>query len=135
MDKRFLISVVVALVLMMGLSYAIHGVLLHDDYVAMGSALRPPAEAERMMHFMALAQALTAIAFVWIYRRGREDRPFLGQGLRFGLAVIALSTAPMFLIYYVVQPIPGATVVKQIALESLMVLIVGVAVAWLNRRA
>jgi hypothetical protein len=76
-------------------------VLLHDDYVAMGSALRAPAEADALRHFVLLAQLAMSTAFVWIYRRGREDRPFLGQGIRFGLAVIARSIAPMFALAWI----------------------------------
>jgi len=32
-----------------------------------------------------------AIAFVRIYLRGREDKPWLGQGLRYGMTMAALT--------------------------------------------
>ncbi len=41
-------------------------------------------------------------------RMGRDaDKPFLGQGLRFGIAIAILMTIPVYLIYYAVQPWPG----------------------------
>ena len=42
--------------------------------------------------------------------KGREaGKPPVSQGLRFGLAIAALMTVPIYLIYYAVQPWPGAT--------------------------
>lgn len=70
-----------------------------------------------------------AVAFVWIYRQGREDRPPVGQGLRYGLAVAALAVVPKYLIYYAVQPLPGALVVKQIVLDTIVVVVIGIVVA------
>ena len=81
-----------------------------------------------------LAHIFLAGAFVWIYARGVEAKPWLGQGLRFGVAVIFLTTLPLYLIYYVVQPMPGATVVKQIVCDGILVLILGAIVAFMYRR-
>jgi len=44
-----------------------------------------------------------------------------------------LTTIPLYLIYYAVQPIPGAVVVKQIVLDVIAVVILGIVVAWLNQ--
>ena len=62
-----------------------------------------------------------------------ENRPWLGQGLRFGLAVALLAVVPIYMIYYVVQPMPGATVVKQIVFDAIVVLVLGALVAYLYR--
>jgi hypothetical protein len=83
---------------------------------------------------MILAHVLIAVGFVWIYLRGKEEKPYLGQGVRFGLAIIVLVTIPTYLIYYAVQPMPGALVFKQIIFDSIATLIMGVTVAWLNRK-
>jgi hypothetical protein len=72
-------------------------------------------------------------AFVWIYSRGRESKPWLGQGLRFGLAVALLAVVPIYMIYYVVQPEPGMLAVKQIVFDTILMLIVGAVVAFLYR--
>jgi hypothetical protein len=74
-----------------------------------------------------------AAALVWIYQRGNEARPWLAQGLRFGLAIALLTAVPTYLIYYVVQPLPGNMVVMQIAYESILLLVLGVVIAYQNR--
>ncbi len=95
--------------------------------------MRPEAEAQQMMHLMILAHVLMAGAFTWIYARGVENKPWLGQGLRFGLAVAFLAVIPIYIIYYVVQPTPGALAVKQIVFDTIMTLILGAVVAFLYR--
>jgi hypothetical protein len=40
--------------------------------------------------------------------RGVEAKPWVAQGERFGIAVALLTVWPTYLIYYVVQPMPGA---------------------------
>lgn len=131
MDKKFLVAWLVLFVLYMAGGMIIHGVLLHEDYTATG-LMRPEAESQKMMHLMALAHLLMAGAFTWIYVRGVENKPWLGQGLRYGLAVAVLFM-PIYIIYYVVQPTPGILAVKQIVYDTIMMLVLGAAVAFLYR--
>jgi hypothetical protein len=72
-------------------------------------------------------------AFVWIYARGVEARPWLAQGVRYGVAVALLTIVPTYLIYYAVQPIPGDVVIKQIVFDGVLTVILGTIVAWLYR--
>jgi hypothetical protein len=130
---KFALSVLVALVLSLGLGYLFHGRLLAGEYAALPSLFRAPADQRAHFVWMLIAQAMTAIGFTWIYRQGREDRPFLAQGLRFGAAIAVLMTVPTLLVYYAVQPMPGVLVAKQIACDVVTVLVMGVAVAWVNR--
>src|SRR5262247_435932 len=61
-------------------------------------------------------------------------RPHAEQQALFAYIVIAvLTTIPVYLIYYAVQPIPGAVVAKQIVLDVIAVVILGTVVAWLNQ--
>ena len=131
MNKKFLVAWLVLFVLYMAGGIVIHGILLADEYLATG-LMRPEAEAQKLMHLMILAHVLMAGAFVWIYARGVENKPWLGQGLRFGLAVAVLFV-PIYIIYYVVQPTPGVLAVRQIAYDTILTLILGAAVAWLYR--
>ena len=133
MNKKFLVSVVVVFVLSMALGFLVHGVLLNQAYTQLQGLFRTPQDAQAYFPFMLLAHVLIAFGFVWIYQRGKENKPFLPQGIRFGLAVAVLSTIPMYLIYYAVQPMPAAVVFKQIVFDTLSVLLMGIAVAWLNR--
>jgi hypothetical protein len=82
---------------------------------------------------MILAHVIMAGAFAWIYSRGAEAKPWLAQGLRFGLAVALLTVVPTYTIYYVVQPMPGMHVIKQIVFDGILLLILGAVVAFLHR--
>lgn len=136
MNKKFLIAWVAIFVLWMLGSFLVHGTLLRADYdtlVKLG-VFRAPAEAEKLFPVMILAHIIMAGAFVWIYERGVETaKPWLAQGLRFGIAVALLGVIAGYMIYYVVLPMPGATAVKQIVFDGVLVLILGAVVAWLYR--
>ncbi len=132
MNKKFLIAWLVMFVLYMAGGIVVHGVLLGADYATTG-LMRPEAEAQNLMHLMILAHVLMAGAFTWIYARGVENKPWLGQGLRFGLAVALLAVIPIYIIYYVVQPTPAALAAKQIVFDTILTLILGAAVAFLYR--
>jgi len=134
MDKRFWISVVVAFLVIFTVSWLVHGMLLHDEYAKLPQLFRPQPDISARFPFMVIAYLLLALSFTWIYRQGISvDRPWLVQGFKFGLAAALLAPAPMYLIYYVVQPIDGATVVKQILGDGSMLIITGVAVAFINK--
>ncbi len=132
MNKKFLITWLVMFVLYFAFGFIVHGVLLHDDYVATG-IMRPEDQQQGMMGLMVLAHVMLAGAFTWIYARGVENKPWLGQGLRFGLAVAFLAVIPLYLIYYVVQPLPSSLVCKQIVFDTVCTLILGAVVAFLYR--
>jgi hypothetical protein len=135
MDRRLFMAWVAVFVAWMAGSFVVHGTLLHDDYAALANLFRPEADAQRLFAFMLLAHVIMAGAFVWIYARGVESRPWLGQGLRYGLAVALLAVVPIYTIYYVVQPMPGEVVVKQIVFGTIVVLVLGALVAYLYRGA
>ena len=85
-------------------------------------------------HWMIIAHVLMAISFVWIYQRGREDKPWLQQGLRFGAAVALLAPIPTFMIFYSVQQTPAALALRQAIGDAIVVVILGLIVAFLNRK-
>lgn len=133
MDKKFLISWVVVFVLWMAGSFVIHAVILESSYMEMPNLFRSMEETEAYSHWMLLAHIMMAGAFVWIYRRGREDKPWLAQGVRYGLAIAVLAVIPTAMVYYVVQPLPGMHVVQQIVYETVLAVVLGAAAAFLNR--
>ncbi len=136
MDKRFLLGWLLLFVAWMAGSFLVHGVLLGGDYTALqGKLFRTPEDSQRYFPLMLLAHVLMAGAFVWIYARGREaSRPWTGQGLRYGLAILLLTALPTYMIYFVVQPTPGALAVKQVLFDGVLIVVLGVLVAWWYRR-
>jgi hypothetical protein len=135
MDKRFLAAWLIVFIAWMAGSFVVHGVLLHDDYLTLPNLFRPEAEAQQYFPLMLLAHVILAGAFVWIYSRGVEDAPWTGQGIRFGLAVALLTIVPTYIIYHVVQPMPGRIAVRQIVFDGVLMLALGLLVAFLYRGA
>lgn len=133
MNKKFIIAWLVVFVAWMIGSFVVHGTLLHDDYAKLPGLFRPETEAQQYFPLMILAHVIMAGAFVWIYSRGVESRPWLLQGVRFGIAIALLGVVPTYMIYYVVQPMPGMHVVKQIVFDGILVTILGVIVAFMYR--
>jgi hypothetical protein len=133
MTKKFWISVVAMFVMCMAIGFLVHGTLLAPEYAKLTNLFRPEADQAKYFPFMLLAHVFIAVGFTWIYLRGREDKPFVGQGLRYGAAVAVLSTIPTYLIYLAVQPMPEALVVKQIVFDTIGFMAMGVVIAWINK--
>ena len=133
MNKKFVISAIVMFVLGMGLGFFVHGVLLYGDYARLPNVMRPPADAQAKMPLMVLAYISWALAFTWIYVKGKEDKPWLAQGARYGLAIAFLTAVPTYLIYHVVSQFPLELAVKQIVFDSISIVVMGIVLAWINR--
>jgi hypothetical protein len=132
-NKKFVIAWIVLFVAWFVGSFVVHGVLLRPDYMQLSSLFRLESDQQRYFPLMILAHVILSGAFVWIYARGVESKPWLSQGLRFGIAVALLTIVPSYLIYFVVQPMPAAVVIKQILFDGVLLLILGAIVAWLYR--
>jgi hypothetical protein len=133
MDKRFWISGIVLTIAAMVLGFLIHGVLLTADYAALGPVMRTADDSAHYLPFMMLADFAIGFGATWIYRQGyTPSRSAIGQGLRCGLAIAMVSTIPMFLIYYAVEPLPGLLVAKQLAFSTVQMLLIGMLAALLH---
>ncbi len=134
MNRKFFIAWLVLFIAWMAGSFVVHGALLGPDYAKLtGTLFRPEADAQKYFPLMILAHVILAGAFVWIYARGVEAKPWLPQGMRFGIAIALLTIVPTYIIYYVVQPTPGELAAKQIAFDGALTVILGVIAAWLYR--
>jgi hypothetical protein len=133
MNKKLIIAWIVLCVAWLMGSFLIHGVLLRPDYMQLTGLFRSDADQQQFIPLMILAHVILSGAFVWIYSRGAEAKPWMSQGLRFGIAVALLTSVPTYMIYYVVQPMPGSVVLKQILFDSALMVVLGIIVAWLYR--
>jgi hypothetical protein len=134
MNKKFFIAWIAIFVLWMLGDFVVHGLLLESEYQKLSNLYRSIADSQNYFPFMLGAHVLMAGAFVWIYARGAEAKPWLAQGLRFGAAVALLALVGNYLIYYAVQPLPGMMVLKQVVFSGVLALVLGVAVAFLYRQ-
>jgi hypothetical protein len=70
--NKLIVSVVVMFVMALVLSFLVHGVLLNGDYTQLQSWMRPQADAQSLVAYIIIAQALFGAAFAWIYVQGAK---------------------------------------------------------------
>ena len=133
MNKQFLISSLLMFAATMIAGFTVHSILLAPDYAALPNLYRSDEDSQNYILHMLLAHVLMGIGLTWVYRMGRDDSPWPGQGLRFGIAITVLMTIPTYMIYFAVQPMPEALAVKQIMFDTIAILLMGMLVAALNR--
>lgn len=133
MNRLFIVAWLVVFALWMLGSYLVHATVLHPDYVALGSMYRSDADATRYFPFILLAHVIMSGALVWIYSRGVQARPWLAQGVRFGIVTSLLMPLPRYIIYYAVQPMPGTLVWEQIIMDSVLLTVIGAALGFMYR--
>ena len=129
MSKKFIGAVVAAFVLITAFGYLLHGYLLSDAYNHLPNLMRNADDGLRHMPYIFVGQFITAVALVWIYERGRQEKPWMGQGIRFGIAMAAFGPAARFLIMWAVQQEPHQLAIHQVLGEGIALLITSVVVA------
>jgi hypothetical protein len=133
MNWKFVISVVAMFVMSWALGFLVHGALLHSDYARFPNLMRTMADAQTKLPYMLLAHLCIALGFTWIYLKGKEDKPWLAQGIRYGAAVSVMMVFSLYLIYYAVMPFALDLVIKQIVYDTIRLVLMGIVLAWLNR--
>ena len=77
---------------------------------------------------MLLAVLIYVIGAVLVYVRGVEQKPWMGQGIRFGILLALVAVVYGSLSGWVILPIPHMLAVKWIVSESLLSVVFGLAV-------
>ncbi|HEY8186924.1 MAG TPA: hypothetical protein VIF64_12685 [Pyrinomonadaceae bacterium] len=129
--KKLVPTMIVVFIVANIFGFFIHAVLLKTDYLPVSGYYRPRGE-EKML-FISLAYLSFAIGSVWVYAKGVEKKSWLGQGIRFGIAMWLILAVPSFLIAYGVQPVPGMLVMKQVLYEGADKILLGIITAVLYR--
>lgn len=132
MTKTFLIAWLAAFIVWMGGDFGVHGAWLAPQYLALASLYRPEADQMQYIPWMLGAHVVMAAAFVWIYGRGVSAAPWMGQGVRYGIAVGCLMAMPYF-IYYSIQPLPQSLVLSQVAGCFATMIVTGIVTAFFYR--
>ena len=133
-DKKFWIAFVVIFIVTSALGFVVHGIWLAPDYEQLVGIMRSNEDQESLIHFMILAHLFYAFGLCWVYRMGHDgSKAWLGQGVRFGIAIAVLIWIPVYLIYHTVAMFPMAVVIKQIIGEVVSSLIVGVTLAFMHK--
>jgi hypothetical protein len=129
--KRFAATCAVAFVVSQILEIAVHGFVLAGDYAPFyGTLLRRMQGGGAWQGLLLpVAHLSYVIALVWVYDQIMEDGPRARQGLRIGFVGFAIGQVPLWLLWYAEQPWPGGLVIKQLVLELIASLILGLAIA------
>jgi len=131
---RMAATIVAALVVSEVLAVAVHGFLLDADYAPFrGTLLR--AGASSQMVLLPVAHLLYVSVLVWIFGRLELRGSLPVRGAKLGLIGWMVGVAPLWLQWYAEQPWPGQLVVKQLVLEFVSSLILGVTIAAVAGRA
>jgi hypothetical protein len=127
--KKLIIAIVVAYVFLMGTDYLIHSVWLMPDYDAIPLSHRNAEQIMSRFWAMALGQLFFAAMFAYIYTRGRESKPWIPQGIRYGIVMTFMTVIPYSLSEYVVYIVPHMLVVKWMIAGGIQLVILGLIVA------
>ena len=130
--KRLVLTIVVIFIVASFSGFFIHAIWLKQDYMPVANLYRP--EGQEKMFWIVLAYLSFAIGSVWVYARGVESKPWLGQGVRFGVAMMLVLTVPSFFIAYAIQPVPAILLAKQVICEGVDKIAMGIITAALYRR-
>jgi hypothetical protein len=121
--KKAIPTIVVVFIVANITGFLIHAILLKADYMPIAEHYRPMGQEK--MPFIILAYLAFAIGSVWVYAKGVESKPWLGQGIRFGIGMWLILAVPSFFIAYAVQPVPTMLMVKQVLFEGVDKILLG----------
>jgi hypothetical protein len=129
--KRFAGVCAAAFLVSQILEIAVHGFILRLDYAPYyGTLLRPMTGSPGWQGLLLpVAHLSYIIALVWVYDRIPDDGSRVERGLRIGVIGFAIGQVPLWLLWYAEQPWPGALVLKQLVLEAIAALVVGLTIA------
>jgi hypothetical protein len=126
--KRFLLGSVGSFVGMMLMGFLLHANLLQASYLAAPAGLLRAPSDERFPFIMG-GYLLFAIAATWIYAYGVERKAWLGQGIRYGIALWVLGSLSPSMVMYAIQPWPADLAMKTTAADLAIALVGGLIIA------
>jgi archaellum biogenesis protein FlaJ (TadC family) len=127
--KKMIFAMVVGFVVQLGGLFLIHGVWLKPDYLATAAVWRTQQAQVARTWAMLLGTLIYVVAAVLIYVRGREAKPWFGQGVRFGILLALVVVVYSSLTGWVILPLPHLLVAKWIISETLLTVVLGLVIA------
>jgi archaellum biogenesis protein FlaJ (TadC family) len=127
--KKTILAMVVGCVVQLGGLFLIHGVWLKPDYLETAALWRAQQASVARVWAMLLGTLIYVVGAVLIYVRGREEKPWIGQGVRFGILLAMVVVVYSSLSGWVILPVPHLLVEKWIISESLLAVVLGLVIA------
>jgi archaellum biogenesis protein FlaJ (TadC family) len=122
-------AIVAGFVVQLGGLFLIHSILLKQDYINTASLWRTQEAQKARIWAVLLAILIYVVGAVLIYIRGVESKPWIGQGIRFGILLALVVVVYGSLSGWVILSVPHMLVVKWIVCESILSVVFGLVVA------
>ena len=132
--KRIVLSTLAAFVVSQVLAGFVHGFILAADYGPYdGTLLRSGAENWQFI-FLPVAHLSFICGLMWVYTHAPMKGSAARQGLFLGFLGWMMGQVPLWLIWYAEQPWPGSLVVKQLGLELISSIVIGLTITFTARQ-
>jgi len=83
---------------------------------------------------MLVGQLIFTIMFAWVYTRGVENKPWVGQGIRYGILMTLLVVVPSACAQYTSYSIPYTLALKWMVGGGVQLVVLGLVVAGFLRK-
>ncbi len=130
--KKFIVATVVTFLILLVAGFLIHGVWLANTYRLLheqGTSFRTEEALKHKIWIVWISDLLYSMLFVWIYMRGAENKPWAGQGIRFGIVMGLFTIVCPVLNEYVAYNIPHMLVIRWMLSGIATIILMGVVVA------
>ncbi len=132
--KKFLAAVVIGYILLTALGYLIHNVWLRPVYQQYAHVWRPESVLLHKLWVMWVGQFIFTVMFAWVYTHGVENKPWAGQGIRYGILMTLLAVVPVACTEYTIYSIPYTLALKWMAAGGIQLIVLGLVVGWFLRK-
>jgi len=136
--KKLIGAMVAAFVILFMAGFLVHSVWLGTTYRQMrdaGFSFRPDDAMRQRLWGVWVSDALYSILFVWVYAKGREEKPWIGQGIRYGILMTLFTVVPSAFNDYIVYNLPHALVLHWMIAGLITLILMGLAVAAIVKRS
>jgi hypothetical protein len=139
MDMKKLIgAIVAAFVILFVAGFLVHGMWLGTTYRQMrdaGFSFRPEDTMRHKLWGVWVSDALYSILFVWIYAKGRDEKPWMAQGIRYGILMTFFTVVPSTINDYVVYNLPHTLVLHWMIAGLFTLVLMGLAAATILKKS
>ena len=132
---RIVLTTFAAFLVSQVMAVLIHGFVLAADYEPFdGTLLRSGADAWQFI-FLPVAHLAFICGLMWVYTHAQLRGSRMRQGLTLGVLGWMMGQVPVWLLWYAEQPWPGSLVVKQLGLELVSSIVIGLTIAFTARQS
>ena len=131
---RIALTTLAAFVVSQVTAVVIHGFILAADYEPYdGTLLRSGADAWQFI-FLPVAHLAFICGLVWVYTHVPLAGSRIRRGVTMGVLGWIMGQVPVWLLWYAEQPWPGLLVMKQLGLELVSSLLIGLTIVFIAHR-